>query len=82
MKMHSDPRTQFRININTEISKWIHKVEQIILRVDWNIELLEIKTWMETQGLTAGDGKELGQSNAREWRRPVPPTLHAKMTPG
>ena len=55
MKIHSDPRTQFWIDLNIGISKWIHQVEQVILRVDWNSDSLEVKTWMETQGLAVGN---------------------------
>ena len=52
MKIRNDPRTQFWIVMNTEILKWIHQVEQIILVGDCNSEASEVKTWMETKGLT------------------------------
>ena len=31
MKIQNDPRTQFWINLDTEISKWVHQGEQIII---------------------------------------------------
>ena len=52
IKIRNDPRTQFWIVMNTEILKWIHQVEQIILVGDCNSEASEVKTWMETKGLT------------------------------
>ena len=48
MKIQNDPRTQFWIDLNTEILKWIHQGEQIILIGDWNSEASEVNTWMET----------------------------------
>ena len=52
MNIQNDPRNQFLININREISKWTHQGEQIIFMGDWNSKALEVNTWMETQGLT------------------------------
>ena len=52
MKIQNDPRTQFWVDLNTEISKRIHQGEQIILMGDYNSEASEVNTWMETQGLT------------------------------
>ena len=52
MKIQNDPRTQFWIDLNSEISKWIYQVEKIILTGDWNNEALEVNTCMETHGLT------------------------------
>ena len=51
MRIQNDPRTSFRIYIKTEISKWIHQGETIILMGDWNSEALEVNTWMGIQGL-------------------------------
>ena len=36
MKIKNDPRTQFWIDLNKEISKWIHQREQIIIIGDRN----------------------------------------------
>ena len=52
MKIQNYPRTQFWIDLNKEISKWIHEGEQIILMGVWNSEALGVNTWMETQELT------------------------------
>ena len=52
MKIQNYSRTQFWIDLNKEISKWIHQGEQIILMGDCNIEASEVNKWMETQGLT------------------------------
>ena len=49
MKIQIDPRTQFWMNLNTDISKWIHQGEQIIFMRGWNSESLEVNTGMETQ---------------------------------
>ena len=43
MQIQNDPRTQFWIDPNTEISKWINQEEKIILIGDWNSEALEVK---------------------------------------
>ena len=51
MKIQNDPRTQFWMDINKEISKWIHQREQIILMGVCNSEALEVNTWMETKVL-------------------------------
>ena len=48
MKIQNYPRTQFWIDLNKYISKWIHQGEQRILMGDWNIEASELNTWMET----------------------------------
>ena len=52
MKIQNNPRTQFLIEVNTEISKWIHQGEQIIIMGDWNSEESEVNTWIEKQELT------------------------------
>ena len=52
MKIQNDPRAQFWIDFNTEISKLIHQGEQIMLMGDFNSEVLELNTWMLTQVLT------------------------------
>ena len=64
MKIQNDPRIQFWIDLNKEISKWIHKGEQIILMGDWNSEALEVNTWMETQAITNTICKIHGYLNA------------------
>ena len=64
MKLQNDPRTQFWIDINKEISKWIHQLEQIILMEDCNSEASEVNTWMETQVLTNKICNLHGHSNA------------------
>ena len=33
------------------MEKWTGQGEQLILVRDWNIDVLEVNTWMETQGL-------------------------------
>ena len=38
MKIQNYPRTQFLTDLNTEISRWIHQEEQIILMGDCDIE--------------------------------------------
>ena len=40
------------MDLNKDISKWIHQGEQIILMDEWNIEASEVNTSIETQGLT------------------------------
>ena len=42
MKIQNDPRTQFWIDLNKDISKWIHQGEQIILMGDWNSKAPEV----------------------------------------
>ena len=64
MKIQNDPRTQFWIYINKEISKWIHQGEQIILMGDCTSSESEVNTWMETQGLTNTICNLYGYSNA------------------
>ena len=51
MKNKNETRTQLWIDLNTEISKWIHQGGQIILIWDWNIEALEVNKCMVTKGL-------------------------------
>ena len=48
MKIQNDPSNQFWIDLNTEILKWIHQGEQIIIMGDWDIEVSEVNTWRET----------------------------------
>ena len=64
MKIQNDPRTQFWININKDISKSIHKTEKIILVRDWNSEASEVNKWMETQVITNTIYNIRGYSNA------------------
>ena len=45
MKIRNDPITQFWIDLNTDILKWIHQGEQIITMGDWNSEASEVNTW-------------------------------------
>ena len=52
MKIENGLRTQFWMDLNKDISKWIHQGEQIILLGDWNSEALEANTRIETQELT------------------------------
>ena len=52
MKIENGLRTQFWMDLNKDISKWIHQGEQIILMDEWNIEASEVNTSIETQGLT------------------------------
>ena len=52
MGIQNEPRNQFWIDINTEILKWIHQGEEIILIGEWNSEASEVNKWMETHGLT------------------------------
>ena len=52
MKIQNGPKTQFWINLNTDILKLVNQGEQIILMGDWNSESLEVKKWMETQVIT------------------------------
>ena len=49
MKIQNNPRNLFWININTDIWKWIHQGEQIILLGEWNSEASEVNAWMETK---------------------------------
>ena len=51
MEIQNDPRNQFWIDLNTEITKWMDQVEQLILMGDWNSKFLEVKPYMETQGV-------------------------------
>ena len=44
MKIQHDPRTQFWINLNTEIAKWINQREQLILMEEWNSEASKLNT--------------------------------------
>ena len=44
MKTRNYPRTQLWIDLNTEISKWIHQGGKIILMGDLNSEELEVNT--------------------------------------
>ena len=64
MKIQNYPRTNFRIYFNTEISKWIHQGEKIILMGDLNSEELEVNTWIETQGFTNTIRNQHGYSDA------------------
>ena len=52
MKIQTDPRTQFWIDLKKDISKWIHQGEKIIPIGDWDIETSEVNTCMEKQGPT------------------------------
>ena len=47
-RIQNDPRTQFWIDRNTEISKLIQKGEYNILMGDCNSESLEVNTCMKT----------------------------------
>ena len=44
MIIQNDSKIQLWIDPNTEISKWIHQVEHIILMGEWNSEASEVNT--------------------------------------
>ena len=44
MKIQNDPRTQFWIDLNEDISKWIHQGEKIVIMGDWNSEASKVNT--------------------------------------
>ena len=51
VKIKNDPRIQLWIDINTEVSKWIHQGEHNILMGGWNSKASEVNTWKGTQGI-------------------------------
>ena len=48
MEIQDDPRNQFWIDLNKDISKYTHQGEQIVLMGNWNSKASEVNTWMET----------------------------------